>query len=187
MSSSVIAKEALVCTNMSAFLCCLPHLCGPELHQYSPVLHLHIGPIFLQKLPVGMQPRAGPRIVSQTCWSQKLPEFVLNTLSCLLLLCYTHINIIKWVSEPRMLPNINRWGHSKCHWARCQTKICYCIHAQRYAIIFELAVFAIVVMGGTDGIVHNKEGQVPRRRALCCDNELSAEWHRSLHMWWRSL
>lgn len=28
-------------------------------------------------------------------------------------------------------------------------------------------------MGGTDGIVHNNEGQVLRRQALCCDNEVS--------------
>lgn len=67
----------------------------------------------------------------------------------------------------------HRRGHSKCHWARCQTKICYCIRAQKYALIFELAASAIFVMGGTDGIVHNNEGQVLRRQALCCDNEVS--------------
>lgn len=37
----------------------------------------------------------------------------------------------------------------------------------------KLAASAIFVMGGTDGIVHNNEGQVLRRQALCCDNEVS--------------
>lgn len=75
----------------------LTHLCGPELHQHGLPLRLLVGPLLLQQPPVGMKPRARPRVLGQTRWGQKLPQSLPNTLGCPLLLC--QINIVQEESE----------------------------------------------------------------------------------------
>lgn len=63
------------------------HLCGPELHQYSLPLSLLISSFLLQEPPVGVKPKAWPRVLRQTCWLQKFPQLLLSALSCSLLFC----------------------------------------------------------------------------------------------------
>lgn len=69
------------------FLSYLTHLGGPQLQQQSSRLRLVIGSFFPQELPVGVEPRAGAQAFGETRRSQEFPESLLNTLSCLLLLC----------------------------------------------------------------------------------------------------
>ncbi len=122
-------RKFLPCTHThthtpSFFLWHVTHLCGPELHQYGLFLRLLVNPLLLQEPPVGMQPGARPWVLSQTRWSQKLPQSLSNTVGSPLLLCHAHKH-----RKVIHRQNINSWAQSEWQGMKCQ-KHKHILHAR---------------------------------------------------------